>query len=199
MRILVAYATRNGQTRKIAEAMAQRMRERGHDAVLLDLHRFDLVPEVTGYDAVVLGGPLYAQRHPRRLERLAWWRKCELAALPTAFFSVSLSAGSRDERGRAAAEACVDRFIARTGWKPGLRACFAGTLAYREYGFLQRLFMRHISAKNGGSTDMSQNHEYTDWEQVEAFTDSILASAALPRTGRAGRPAEAQELRQVAR
>ena len=37
---------------------------------------------------------------------------------------------------------------------------------------------------NGGSTDTSRDHEYTDWHQVEAFTHKfamlILKHAALP-------------------
>lgn len=199
MRILVAYATRHGQTRKIAEAMAQRMRERGHVAEPLELGRFAPPPGLAGYDAVVLGSPLYGGRHKWRVARFARFRREALAALPTAFFSVSLSAGSRDERVRADAERCVDRFVAATRWKPGLRACFAGALNYREYGMVMTAIMKRIAAANGGSTDTTRNHEYTDWGQVEAYTDAFLASVTAPRKDRYPRAGEAQDLRAAPR
>lgn len=194
MRILVAYATAHGQTRKIAEAMAQRMRERGHDAEAAELPRF-APPDLAGFDAVVVGSPLYATRHRWRVTRFVRARRAALAAMPTAFFSVSLSAGSRDERVRGEAEKCVDRWIAATGWTPGLRACLAGALNYRHYNPVLRAVMRRISAATGGSVDTSKNHEYTDWSQVAAFTDAFLASAAAPRKDRRPAAAPAQNLR----
>jgi menaquinone-dependent protoporphyrinogen oxidase len=199
MRILVAYATAHGQTRKIAEAMVQRMRERGHVAEPIELPRFTSPPELTGYDAVVLGSPLYGARHRFRAARFARARRAALAALPTAFFSVSLSAGSRDESVRAEAEKCVDRFVAGTGWAPTLRACFAGALNYREYNPVLRMVMRRIAAASGGDVDTTRNHEYTDWSQVEAFTDAFLAAATTPRKDRRPAAAPAQDLRAVAR
>ena len=153
MRILVAYATCHGQTRKIAEAMGQRMRERGHVPELVELPRFGRGPDLAGFDAVVLGGPLYVTRHPRRVMRFARRRREALAAMPTAFFSVSLSAASRDERGRADAEGCVDRFVTAVKWKPGLRACLAGSLPYRDYNVVLKAVMKRIAAANGASTD----------------------------------------------
>jgi menaquinone-dependent protoporphyrinogen oxidase len=194
MKILVAYASRHGQTRRIAEAMAQRMRERGHAAELLELPRFG-APRVAGWDAVVVGSPLYARQHLRRVAGFATRRREELARVPTAFFSVSLSAASRDERGRSDAEAAVDGFLAATRFAPGLRACFAGALRYRAYNFIVRAIMKRISATNGGDTDTSRDHEYTDWNQVEAFTDAFLASAVSPRKDRRPAADAAQELR----
>ena len=197
MRILVAYASRHGQTRRIAEAMAQRMRERGHVPELLGLSRFGAFPKLASYDAVVLGSPLHTMRHAGRGLRFAGQRREALADLPTAFFSVSLSASSRDERLRSGAEQAVDRFIAATGWRPTLRACFAGALRYPLYGALARLFIRGILGAHGGERDATRNYEYTDWTQVEVFTDAFLAVAAAPRKERPGRADPAQDLRRV--
>lgn len=197
MRILVAYASLHGQTRRIAEAMAQRMRERGHVPELLGLGLFGAPPRLAGYDAVVLGSPVHGMRHAVRAQRFAAQRRAELAELPAAFFSVSLAASSQDERLRSAAEQAVDRFVNATGWRPTLRACFAGALRYPLYGTLARLFIRGILSARGGEKDTSRNYEYTDWSQVEAFTDALLAAAAAPRKERTGRGDLAQELRRI--
>jgi menaquinone-dependent protoporphyrinogen oxidase len=34
--------------------------------------------------------------------------------------------------------------------------------------------MKHISKKEGRSTDTSQDHEYTDWDKVTQFTEQFL-------------------------
>ena len=35
--------------------------------------------------------------------------------------------------------------------------------------------MQIISKKEGGNTDTSQDHEYTNWEAVTQFTEQFLA------------------------
>lgn len=56
-RVLVAYGTKHGATAGIAEQIGKTLREDGLDAVVLPA---DDVHDVRAYDAVVLGGSLYA-------------------------------------------------------------------------------------------------------------------------------------------
>lgn len=78
MPVLVAYATRHGATREIAEAVAASLREGGLEADALPAKG---VRSPDGYTAVVLGAPLYMfhlhadarrylSRHRRALERM---------------------------------------------------------------------------------------------------------------------------------
>jgi menaquinone-dependent protoporphyrinogen IX oxidase len=39
--------------------------------------------------------------------------------------------------------------------------------------------MTMISRQVGRTTDVSRDHEYTDWADVEAFVDEFLVSARL--------------------
>jgi menaquinone-dependent protoporphyrinogen oxidase len=60
--VLVAYATKLGSTREIAEAIGSELRAAGHAVEVLsvnDVHR------VEGYEAVVLGSALYAAHWQR--------------------------------------------------------------------------------------------------------------------------------------
>jgi menaquinone-dependent protoporphyrinogen oxidase len=54
--VLVAYATKYGSTREVAEAIATRLRERG---VNIEVRAARDVDSLDGYDAVVFGGALY--------------------------------------------------------------------------------------------------------------------------------------------
>jgi menaquinone-dependent protoporphyrinogen oxidase len=39
--------------------------------------------------------------------------------------------------------------------------------------------MRRIACAEGGDTDTSRDHEYTDWQQVEAYADRLAQRAGL--------------------
>jgi menaquinone-dependent protoporphyrinogen oxidase len=58
-RVLVAYATKHGSTREVAEAIAARLRENGLDA---DLRCAADVEAVDDYASVVVGGSIYMGR-----------------------------------------------------------------------------------------------------------------------------------------
>jgi menaquinone-dependent protoporphyrinogen oxidase len=38
--------------------------------------------------------------------------------------------------------------------------------------------MKWISKREGGSTDTSRDHEYTDWVSVERFAEEFIAGIA---------------------
>jgi menaquinone-dependent protoporphyrinogen oxidase len=55
-------------------------------------------------------------------------------------------------------------------------ALVAGRLAYTQYGFFKRWIMRAIARREGGSTDTTRDHEYTDWDAVTRFADEVVAA-----------------------
>jgi menaquinone-dependent protoporphyrinogen oxidase len=55
--------------------------------------------------------------------------------------------------------------------------CFAGKLAYTQYGVLTRWLMRRIAAREGGPTDTSRDHDLTDWVAVRDFALAVAADA----------------------
>jgi menaquinone-dependent protoporphyrinogen oxidase len=84
-KVLVAYGTKHGSTREVAEAVAERLREHGLD---VDTVAADQVDHVAPYDAAVIGGAIYMGRwHPAAAEFLHRHRK-QLAKLPVAVFGM---------------------------------------------------------------------------------------------------------------
>jgi len=185
--IVIAYASREGQTRRIAERMAARLRARGFAVDLTDVKQ-DVPPQfdLARYDAAILAASIHIGKHARRMLAFVRRHRAELERKPTMFLSVSLSAaGAVDAkataRRRASAAANRDEMIARflraTGWKPGIVHPVAGALLYRQYGVLVRAMMRVISAMVGASTDTSRDHDYTDWDAVDRYADEVATLA----------------------
>lgn len=182
-RILIVYGSTEGQTRKIAGRIAEMARGHGCEAVVLDTAANP--PPVGGrYDAVIVAGSLHLERHQKPLVRFVQRNRDMLRRVPNAFVSVSLTAVRTDPRSLAAAQACVDRFVAETAWHPQVTWLTAGALMYSGYGPIKKRMMRWIAGRNGGDTDMSRDHEYTDWarlaRQVEAFLEPLRPAEVPP-------------------
>lgn len=177
--ILVAYGSIEGQTRKIAEFIAERLRFRGHRVDLVDTSTpaAQQVPPV--YQAAIAGGSVHQHRHQRALEHFLKDNRVWLGALPVALFSVSLAASLDDMDSRLEARRLLDELADDCGLKPRTVRCIAGALKYTEYDYLKRQLMRMIARQRGQPTDMSKDVEYTDWNDVEAFVDEFLAAAGI--------------------
>ena len=177
--VLVFYATTEGQTGRIAERIAAVLRDRGFRATAIDLQTpgaFDV--DWTGVRAVILGASLHLQHHQPVAAEFAETFSASLNALPSAFFSVSLSAAAHDERQVQAARDLARAFVRAAHWKPQRVVCFAGGLAYSKYGFLKRLAIRLISKRNGGPTDTRRDYDLTDWDAVWRFALDVAAGLA---------------------
>ena len=68
MKILVAFGTAEGQTRKIAEAVAARVFELGHDAKLFDTAQSPVNLLIDSYDKIVVAASVHQQRHQESIE-----------------------------------------------------------------------------------------------------------------------------------
>ena len=106
----VLYATRHGQTAKIAERIAAAIRAHRHTVEVVRCPRRGEVPfEPTRFDGVTLGSSVHGGRHHREIERFIGAQRRHLDQIPSTFFSVSLSAQGAPPKGPRAARECVDK------------------------------------------------------------------------------------------
>jgi menaquinone-dependent protoporphyrinogen oxidase len=180
-RVLIFHASRHGQTARIARQVGRRLEARGHGVTLLD------APASAGaqlylHNAFIVASPIYVGRHDRAVERVVRANVERLVRFPNAFFSVSMSAAGGG-KGRRDAQRCMDEFFTRARWHPRLVASFAGELAYTRYKPWTRWLMAFISGREGGATDTSRDHEYTDWQAVDRFADEFAACLPGDRPG----------------
>lgn len=183
--ILVAYASWNGQTRRIAERVADTLRTAGHDADAVDVMAGEPAAfDIARYDAAVVAASIRMGKHPPPTIAFVRKHRDRLAAMPNMFLTVSLSAygvvdptanADRKRRAGAEVEKTIARFVKDTGWTPNETHSVAGALLYLQYGFFLRMLMRFISGVVGASTDMTRDHEYTDWAALQGYTNAFAA------------------------
>jgi menaquinone-dependent protoporphyrinogen oxidase len=170
MRILIVYATTEGQTRKIARFVLNRLADRGHAAELL--HVADAEdPDWSRIDAAVLAGSVHIGRVQDELAAFAAAHATELNARPTLFLQVSLAAAGTDPEELADLDRIAQAFCEAAGWRPGRIVQVAGAFRFTQYDFFRRWAMRHIAAQKGEQVEPGQDREYTDWDALGALLD----------------------------
>jgi menaquinone-dependent protoporphyrinogen oxidase len=175
MRVLICYATTDGQTRKIAEFIADAARKKGHEVDLVDANMAEDV-DPSRFQAVVLAGSVHIGRYQTALvHRIKRWRET-LNARPTAFVSVSLSAASDDPHMRAEMDECARHMLQGAGLEPAATLHVAGALRFTQYDFFRRWIMRLIANQQMETpVDPTRDMELTDWDAVAQFIDDFLS------------------------
>lgn len=178
-RVLILYGTTDGQTRKIAAALREALRDQGFSAFVTDanLGAAAVVPEE--YDGVIVAASIHAGGFQRPVVHWARQHAAKLNRMPSAFVSVCLAILEKRPETRRELDAIVARFMGATGWRPAAVKFVAGALPYTRYSWLKRWIMRRIVAKAGGDTDTTRDYEYTDWDDLRAFARSF--ARRLPR------------------
>lgn len=174
MSMLVVYGTTEGQTRKIATFIAERARNRDEDVKLLDSTNLPRDLNVGGFDAVIAAGSVHNGRHQAALLEFVRDHREILGSKPSAFVSVSLSMASGDKEGRLDAAECADRFLKAVEWQPTVTHLVAGALRYTQYDFFKGWILKMIAGAKGASTDTTKDHEFTDWDDLEAFVEAFI-------------------------
>jgi len=175
--LLIVYGTTEGQTRRIAERMGEVAREMGHTAAVVNACACRSVFHGR-YDGVMVAASVHRGRHQRSVLRFARENLHALSRLPSAFFSVSLSAAGKEARQKDDARRCADLFLREAGWSPETVRLVAGALAYTRYNLPTRLMMKWIAWREGGDTDTSRDHEYTEWDQLRRDVQLFAARGA---------------------
>jgi Flavodoxin len=180
--ILVLYATREGQTRRIANHIWLTLQELGLPAKVMDARALSVNFALSSFEAAIVAGSIHVGKHEPEIVRFVQTHCAELERMPTVFLSVSASQigvedikATPENRARNAANVkkVIDEFLQETGWKPGRVLPVAGALMYRKYNFLVRMLMRSIARKEGASTDTSRDVEYTDWSALDRFVEDF--------------------------
>ena len=180
---LIVYATREGQTQRIAEHVAATLRKHGATARLLSAAAPAEPLDFADYAVVVLAASVHLQKHEREMIEFVRTHKAALLDVPTVFLSVSLSQAAveneanteeRRERAHAEVEQMIDAFFEATDFRPLAYRAIAGALVYSEYNWLIRLIMKQIAKSEGASTDTTRDHEYTHWIDLDEFIAGLL-------------------------
>jgi menaquinone-dependent protoporphyrinogen oxidase len=186
-KILIIYGTSNGQTGKIANRLKDVLIEKGHAVDLFDCKEVpdSIMPE--NYEACLVGASVHAGGYQYQLKKWVKLHSQALRSIPSVFFSVCLGVLQNDSAVQLQITKIIEDFFLSTGWRPKMKAVFAGGLAYSQYNFLLKWWMRRIAKKSGGDTDTSKDYEYTDWSAVrelaEKFSNVLRTDLSQRKSG----------------
>lgn len=167
------YATRDGQSRRIAEHIYRRLADSETLSPPQDVAVTQPAPEeLTAASVIVLVAAVRYGRHLPEADRfLAAYRLLD-SPPPLALASVNLTA-RKPAKTTATGNAYLRKTIARHRLAPALAVAFAGRLDYRRYGWLDRQIIRFIMLLTRGPTDPDTCIEYTSWQAVDEFAARI--------------------------
>ena len=87
-RILVAYASRKGSTAGIAQAIGKELVSAGHT---VDVIEMKTVTTVKGYNAVIIGAPVYMGKVDKDISKFVAKNRDRLASIQVAAFAVGIA------------------------------------------------------------------------------------------------------------
>jgi menaquinone-dependent protoporphyrinogen oxidase len=162
MNVLMVYGSKRQGTAGIADVLATELRRRGVDVELADA---EAVRTLEGYDAVVVGGALYAMRWHRDARRFVKRYTRELRARPVFFFSSGPLDDSASEK-----EIPPTRQVRRLMQRVGAREhrTFGGRLLPDAEGF--------------PATAMAKDHagDWRDRDAIRQWADHIAEALSKP-------------------
>jgi len=174
MQVLIAYATTEGQTRKIAEQLAAHLQERGHEVSVYDTRSTKPDLDLNAFQAIFVAGSVHHGQHQESIASFVIAHRNELQAKPAAFISVSLSVGMNEMK---EAQGYVDGFVSETGWQPEDILLAAGALRYSEYDYFKQQIIKFLVMSKDKAAETTQDHEFTDWDSMFSFADRFLEKA----------------------
>ena len=168
------YGSLEGQTEKISDRIAEIIDNKGFKVITLSGEQLPSDFSVEHYDAAIIGGSIHMGKYPESINKFVSTHSGWLNNIPSAFFTVCMAVNSKHAKSREEAMRYGDNFLVQAGWQPTLSGTFAGAVKYTKYNIVTRFIMKLISKREGGSTDTSHDHEYTDWESVEQFAETFF-------------------------
>ncbi len=170
--ILVAYATRYGSTREVADAVGARLRELGFD---VEVRPAGKVRSLDGYGVVVLGAPFYIGSMLKEAREFLDLHKNGLAQVPVAIFALGPTAADDNVK---AARAQLDGALAKMPWlRPAAAEMFVGKYDPARLHLADKLLAALPASPLHGMTARDDR----DWGAIKAWAGALPAALRLER------------------
>lgn len=170
MKILVLYSSTDGHTLKICSYLSKKLQQ-NH---LVEINRISNDEKINFsiYDFIIIGASIRYGTYRKIFLKFINENYSELQKSTTAFFSVNIVARKK-EKNSIDTNPYVKKFYKLSKWKPNVVEVFAGKLDYSKYNFFNKNIIRFIMLITKGPTRTDEVIEFTDWNKVEKFAQSI--------------------------
>lgn len=171
------YATREGQTEKIAVQICTHLKKAGASVQLINAQDRKITENIDleAFDLLVFGASMHAGGVEQELVTFINSHKEQIKQKSCSFFLVLLSAATKDSELRAKwLEDARKKMNEQIQVKFQKVEMIAGALMYSKYSFPLKWIMKRIAQKAGEGTDISKDYEYTDWKQVAQYSEKLM-------------------------
>jgi menaquinone-dependent protoporphyrinogen oxidase len=170
-KILIIYSSTDGHTKEICLRL-QHMVEAQNNRVSLIAINDANTQDLNAFDKIVIGASIRYGKHHKKVYELIKHNQHILESKSNAFFSVNVVA-RKPEKNTPETNPYLKKFLKQISWKPKNLAVFAGKIDYQKYNTFDRIMIRFIMWMTKGPTDPHAKIEFTDWSQVESFSQII--------------------------
>ena len=164
-RILVVYASRKGSTAGIAQAIGKELISEGY---AVDVSEMKSVTSIAGYNAVVIGAPVYTGKVTGDVAAFVAANKDGLSRLPVAGFVTGIAPvypKTGDVKG------FTDQLVtALAPIRPVAVTMFAGTLDISKMNFVERSLTSLMKVPTG---------DFRDWDAIAAWARTLAGKMGL--------------------
>lgn len=170
-KVLIAYSTVDGQTLKISQTIAKELNEE------VVIKKFEDVESLKEYDKIIVASSIRYGKFPKNLYKFIEKNESILVEKRADFLGVNLIART-PEKCLVENNVYVRKFLEKVSWKPNRVNIFAGALKYTQYRKFDKFMIRLIMKKTGGPIDTQVDTEFTNWEQVVNYAQSVKEEIA---------------------
>jgi menaquinone-dependent protoporphyrinogen oxidase len=170
---LILYSTTDGHTHKISQKIQDIIEQKENSVTLLPIEEANQ-QTLEQHDKIVIGASIRYGKHQKQVVDFITQHKALLESKPNAFYTVNLVA-RKPEKCQPNTNPYIIKLLAQLEWQPNVQGVFAGKLNYPKYGFIDRNMIRFIMWMTKGPTDPKTVMEFTNWESVQEFAQSVEA------------------------
>ena len=162
-KVLVAYASKYGSTREIAESIASTLGENG---ISVDLKSADEIKDIHDYNAVILGSAIYIGNWPKSAVSFLKENQKILKEMPVWLFSSGPSGEGNPVQ-------LVDGVLYPPSLKPIIEemqpvdiTVFHGDINLTKINSMEKWAIKNVVKKPFG--------DYRDWKSIEKWTSNVM-------------------------
>ncbi|MFA5313463.1 MAG: flavodoxin domain-containing protein [Methanomassiliicoccales archaeon] len=174
MRALVAYGTRYGSTKGIAERIGKVLKEKKVDVMVEEAEKVS-AEDIWSHDMIIIGSAIIMGKWLKQAEKLIASNEAALAGKKTAVFVCCMDAADPTRVADAKIN-YLDNVLSRyPSLAPLSTGLFAGVVDFNAYGFIIKKIMKSEVVKRGlADSDMKMVSDLRDWNAIETWTESLL-------------------------
>jgi menaquinone-dependent protoporphyrinogen oxidase len=180
MRVLVAYASKAGSTKGIAEFVGEKLRKQG---MRVDVQEVGEVRRAADYDAFVIGSAVYMFHWMKEARQFISKNRALLVARPVWLFSSGpVGTESKDAKGRDVLETSEPKELEelRALVAPRDHKVFFGALhGERLTGMIG--FGYRLAQKSKSAREAMPEGDFRDWKAIEAWATAIAIGLQAPK------------------